>query len=165
MDKPKFNLMDGLIILLIVMVAAVGVFLLRGMGSGEGTAVVDVQSTTAEFKIQLTKVDKSLCDKFTAAMESGESVWIGEKERFEGKITVAEAAPATKITTNTHTGKTQLAQDPSLYDLNLTIQAAAVESSSSISASGTAIRVGTEAAIRGKGFAGYGFIIDLKTVE
>ena len=35
---------------------------------------------------------------------------------------------------------------------------------SGFTASGTPIRVGEEVAVRGKGFAGYGFVIDLKTV-
>jgi len=161
MDKPKFNLMDGLIILLIILVAAAGIYFLKGSGTPSST---EVQNTNAIFDIQLTRAEKSLYDKFSAAMENGESVWIGVKERFEGKIEEIALSPSSKITTDLHHGKSVLAEDPGLYDITITVKAAALETPSAISASGTEIRVGEETAIRGKGFAGYGFIVGLKTV-
>ena len=161
MDKPKFNFLDGLIILFIVLAIAAGVYFLKGTDSA---VAGETQTTTAVFQIQLTKADMSLYEKFSAAKESGESVWIGVKERFEGKISDVVAEPAKKITTDTHTGKAVVGYDPSTYDITVTVKAAAVETPAAVSASGTAIRVGEEQAIRGKGFAGYGFVVDLKTV-
>jgi hypothetical protein len=161
MDKPKFNFLDALILIVIILVIAAGLYFLKG---ADTASVGEAQTTTAEFKIQLTKADMSLYEKFAAAKESGESVWIGVKERFEGKVSDVVVEPAKKITTDTHLGKAVVGEDPSSYDITVTVKAAAVESSSAISASGTAIRVGEEHAIRGKGFAGYGFVIDLKTV-
>lgn len=163
MDKPKFNLLDGIIVLLIVAIAAAGVFLLAGRGDGNGT--IDTQNTTAVFSVQFTKVDASVYDKFKAAMESGESVWIGIKEQFEGKIEIVECGPSTKLTTNLYSGKAYLAEDPTTYDVTVTVNAPAVETDSAILASGTAIRVGEETSVRGKGFAGFGFVTDLKTVS
>ncbi len=163
MDKPKFNILDGLIIAVLVLVIAVGVFFVKGMGTQ--SAVLSGENTNAVFKIQLTKVEKSLADKYIAAKENGERVWIGVKERFEGEIMDVEVEPATLITTDKQQGKAILAQDPVSYDVTITVKSAAVETDGAISASGTAIRVGGETAIRGKGFAGYGFIIGLKTVS
>ena len=163
MDKPKFNLLDGIILLLIVAIAAAGVFLLTGRKSDN--AAVDTQNTTAVFSVQFTKVDASVYDKFKAAMESGESVWVGIKERFEGKIEGLECGPSTKLTTNFRSGKAYLAEDPTTYAVTVTINTAVVETGSSISASGTAIRVGEETSVRGKGFAGFGFVTDLRTVS
>lgn len=161
MDKPKFNLIDGLIVLFVVLVAAAGIYLFGGNNSAVGT---ESQNTTAVFKIQLTKVDESLYNKFAAALETEENVWIGVKERFAGKIEELEFSPSAKITTNTQTGKAVLAEDPNLFDITIQVRASALETPSAISASGTEIRVGEETAIRGKGFAGYGFITDLKTI-
>lgn len=163
MDKPKFNILDGLIIVLLVLVLAVGVFLIKGMGQGDVGGVST--NTNAVFKIQLTKAEKVLADKFATAKENDEMVWIGTKERFEAKIRDVQIEPTKKITTDLRTGKAILAQDPTCYDVTITVEAAAVETDNAISASGTAIRVGEEAAIRGNGFAGYGFIIGLETVS
>ncbi len=163
MDKPKFNILDGFIIIALVLVLAVGVFVIKGMGGGN--AVGDSTNTNAVFKIQMTKAEKALADKFTAAMENDETVWIGVKERFEAKIQDVLVEPSAKMTTDLRTGKAMLAKDPTCFDVTVTVKAAAVETDSSISASGTAIRVGEEAAIRGNGMAGYGFVIGLETTE
>ena len=161
MDKPKFNIIDGLIVLLVVAIIAAGIYLLGGNKQTDGTGA---ENTTAIFQLQLAKVDESLYNKFLAAMEADETVWIGVKERFPGKIDMLEKSPASKITTNTQTGTAVVAEDPNLFDITIHINTPVLETSSEISAAGTPIRVGEEVAVRGKGFAGYGFVIDLKTV-
>ena len=161
MDKPKFNIIDGLIVLLVVAIIAAGIYLLGGSNATEGT---QPQNTTAIFQLQLTKVDESLYNKFLAAMDADETVWIGVKERFPGKINTLEKAPASRITTNTQNGTAVIAEDPNLFDLTIHIRTSVLDTPSGFTASGTPIRVGEEVAVRGKGFAGYGFVIDLKTV-
>ncbi len=161
MDKPKFNIIDGLIVLLVVVIIAAGIYLLGGRNQ---TAATQTENTTAVFQLQLTKADESLYNKFLAAMDSDETVWIGVKERFPGKIDMLEKAPASRITTNAQVGTAVVAEDPNLFDITIHISTPAVDTPSGITASGTPIRVGEEVAVRGKGFAGYGFVIDLKTV-
>ncbi len=161
MDKPKFNIIDGLIVLLVVAIIAAGIYLLGGNNQTDGTGT---ENTTAIFQLQLTKADESLYNKFLAAMEAEETVWIGVKERFPGKIDMLEKAPASKITTNIQTGTAVVAEDPNLFDITIHITTPVLETPSGITAAGTPIRVGEEVAVRGKGFAGYGFVIDLKTV-
>ena len=163
MDKPKFNVIDGLIIIAILLIAVVGVFLIRGMagGSVSGTST----NTNAVFKIELAKAEPILADQFAAAMDSDETVWIGVKERFEGKIQNVEVKPSQKVTTDLRTGKAVLGSDPTCLDVTITVKAQAVETDSAITASGTAIRVGEEVAIRGKQMAGFGYVVELKTVN
>ena len=144
-----------------MLIAVIAVWFLGGR-SGTGTTS-ETQNTTATFKIQLTKAEKSLYDKFLAGLENDESVWIGIKERFEGKLTGIELSPSTKVGTDLSSGKAVLLEDPVLYDITLEVTADVLETSSQISSSNTPIRVGEETAIRGKGFAGYGFVIDLAT--
>ena len=110
-------------------------------------------------------MEKVLADKFVAAKDNGETVWIGTKERFEAVICDVQVESAAKMTTDLRTGKATLASDPTCYDVTITVKAAAVETDNAITASGTAIRVGAEAAIRGNGIAGYGFIIGLETIS
>ncbi|MBE7032308.1 MAG: DUF4330 domain-containing protein [Ruminococcaceae bacterium] len=161
MDKPKFNIIDGLIVLLVVAIIAAGIYLLSGNNTVDSP---ETQNTTAVFQLQLTRADESLYNKFLAALDTQETVWIGVKERFPGKIEILEKSPSSRITTNTQTGKAVLAEDPNLFDLTIHISTPVLETPSGITASGTPIRVGEEVAVRGKGFAGYGFVIDLKTV-
>ena len=161
MTKAKFNLIDALIVAAVILIALVAVWFFGGKSGAETTN--ETQNTTATFKIQLTKAEKSLYDKFLAGMENDESVWIGIKERFEGKLTGIELSPSTKIGTDLSSGKAVLLEDPILYDITLEVTADALETKSDISSSNTPIRVGEETAIRGKGFAGYGFVIELVT--
>ncbi len=161
MTKAKFNIIDALIVVAVVLIAVVAVWFLGGNNDTGTTS--ETQNTTATFKIQLTKAEKSLYDKFLAGLENDESVWIGIKERFEGKLTGIELSPSSKVGTDLASGKAVLLEDPVLYDITLEVTADALETNSQISSSNTPIRVGEETAIRGKGFAGYGFVIDLAT--
>ncbi len=162
MDKPKFNILDGLIILLLVLVIAAGVFLMRGTNT-DGSDNAELK--TAEFKLQVAKAEPALYDKFVDAMDKDETVWIGVKERFEGKIENVEVAPASKVSTDLYTGKAVLAEDPVSSDITITVSTLVTETNEAISASGTAIRVGDETAIRSKEVAGYGFIIGIETED
>lgn len=162
MDKPKFNLIDGLIIILVLAVIAAGIIFMTGNTPTDSS--VAAQNTIAEYSVQFTQSEMSLFDSINAAKENGETVvWVGEKERFEGRIKEVIAVPATKITTNYRTGKAVLGEYPDLYDITITLESDVLETPSSITAAGTAITVGSEVAVKGKGFAGYGFIIDLAT--
>ena len=160
MDKPKFNFLDGIIILLVVLVALIGAYLLMG----KSTAVSDPeQNCIAEFKMYLTKVDEDIYNKFNSKLAEGESVWIGVKERFDGKIENVELLPSKRIIPDQYTGKAVMAKDPTTNDVIITVRTNAVETASAITSAGTAIRVGEETAIRAKGVAGYGYIVELKT--
>ncbi len=161
MDKPKFNLLDGAIILILILAIVVGVYLLAGNNNANSNVS---QNAVAEFKVQFTEAEYDIYTKFNDKIASNETVWVGVKERFEGKISNVEVEPSKEITADLRTGKATIAQDPTLYDVTLTIKAEVVETDSAISASGTPIRVGEEVAVRGKGVAGFGFVIDLKTI-
>ena len=162
MDKPKFNFLDGIIILLVVLVALLGAYLLMG----KSTAVSGPeQNCTAEFKMHLTKVDEDIYNKFSAKLAEDESVWIGIKERFEGKIKNVELLPSKRIVPDQRQGKAVMASDPSTNDVIITVSTNAVETAFDIQSAGTTIRVGEETAIRAKGVAGYGYIVELKTTH
>lgn len=162
MDKPKFNFLDGLIALLVVVVLVAGVYVLKGRDSGQ--AVPD-KNAVAEIQIQLTEVDESIYKKFAEVADKNESVWIGIKERFEGKVSMVECGPAKKMTKDLYSGKAVMAENPTQKDVTITVNADVVETDSAIVAGGTEIRVGEETAIRGKGVAGFGFVVGIKTVE
>ena len=162
MDKPKFNFLDGIIILLVILIALAGVYILRGKTD---TVKGPEQNCTAEFKMHLTRVDEDVFNKFSAALEEGESVWVGIKERFEGKIENVELLPSKRMVTDQRKGKAVMASDPTTNDVVITVSTSAIETASDITSQGTAIRVGEETAIRAKGVAGYGYIVELNTTK
>lgn len=164
MDKPKFNLIDGLIILLLVAVIAAGIYLIKGSSASKSN-LIEAKNSVAEYQVQFTQSEMYLFDLFKNAQESGESVWVGEKERFEGKIVDVTAAAATTLGTDYKNGKAVLSEYTNLYDITVTLRSDVVETASSISAAGNRLLTGSEVAVKGKGFAGYGFIIDLKIVQ
>lgn len=163
MDKPKFNLIDGLIVLALIAIIAVGiVFLNRSTPAGNGASS---ENSTAVYQVEFTQSDISLYDNILSAKNSGNAVWVGEKERFECKIKDVVANPAKKIITDYRTGEAVFGEYPGLYDIVVTLESEVTETPYHISASGTAITVGAEVSVKSKTFAGYGFIIDLKTIH
>ena len=162
MDKPKFNLLDGVIVLMVVLVALAAVYIFTGKTD---TVQNPEQNCTAVFKMHLAKVDEDIFNKFDLALKEDQSVWIGIKERFEGKIENVEILPSKRKVTDQRTGKALMASDPTTRDVVITVSANAVETVSAITSAGTAIRVGEETAIRAKGVAGYGYIVELNTTH
>ena len=67
MDKPKFNFIDAAILLVVILVIIAGIFLLSS-GSGDTSQQADI---FAEYKIQFTKSDLSVANKFTEAASKG----------------------------------------------------------------------------------------------
>ncbi len=163
MNKLKLNLLDILIIGAVVLVLALGVFILTGNSGSNTPSVVAPQNTTATLDFQIKDADLSLGEKFQQGAENNAPVWVGIKERFEGKIVDVKVTPAEKPGDDIYGGNAVIAKSQVLYDITVTIEAPAVETESAITSSGTAIRVGEQTAVRGKGFAGFGYIIGLTT--
>lgn len=161
MDKPKFNFIDAAIILVIILAVVAGAFLLS---SGSSTPTNQAE-LFAEYKIQFTKADLSLANKFTEASANGESVWVGQKERARADLVDVLVEPAREITVDSKKGVFRLSEIPEQYDITVTLRSRATETDSQICADNTPIRVGEEFAVRGKGIAGFGFLTDLNLVD
>lgn len=161
MDKPKFNFIDAAILLVVILVIIAGIFLLSS-GSGDTSQQADI---FAEYKIQFTKSDLSVANKFTEAASNGESVWVGAKERAHAELVDVLVEPAREITINSKKEIAEWSEIPEKYDITLTLRSRAKETDSQVFAENVPIRVGEEFVVRGKGFAGFGFLIDLKLVD
>ena len=157
MEKPKFNLMDGFLIALICIIIAAVAFLLLSPGeSGEGAS----QTKTAQYQLQLSKYEKIVADAFLEAQADGETLLVGERERFGAEIINIEVTPTKHIIT-TDTGETVIAENPMYYDILLTLQSQVTDTPSSITAGSTELKVGTATAVKSKKSAGYGYIVGL----
>ena len=158
MDKPKFNLMDGFIIVLIILIAAAAFLLLNKTDSGAGTP----QTVTAQYTIELAKYEKVVADAFNDALDNGETLMVGEKERFSAKLIDVTVTPAKRLITNSSSGREVIAEDPVYCDINLTLESQVTESDSAIMAGSAPLRVGESEVVRGKKSAGFGYITGLK---
>ncbi len=158
MDKPKFNFMDGFIIALIILVTIAG-FLFLNRSDNAGTTP---QTVTAQYTIELTKCEKVVADAFIEALSNGETVMVGEKERFAASLTDVQIVSAKKLITDSRSGAEVLAEDPMYYDIVLTLESQVTESDSAIMAGSTPLRVGEDEVVRGKKSAGMGYITGLK---
>ncbi len=162
MDKPKFNFIDGAILLILILVIAAGAFLLSSKNDVPSTA----PNLTAEYKIQFTKSEAYVADMFIkAAASNDKSVWVGEKERAKAEIVDVFVEPAHQLTAAPDKDFATWAEIPNLYDITVTLRSKASETDSQVKADNTPIRVGEEFVVRGKGFAGYGFLIDLELIK
>ncbi len=158
MDKPKFNLMDGFLIVLIILIAAAAFLLFSSTGS-TGTAP---QTVTAQYTIELARCEKAVADAFLDALDKGETIMVGEKERFAATLVDVAVTPAKRLVTNSSSGREVIAEDPIFCDITLTLESQVTESDSAILASSTPLKVGESEVVRGKKSAGFGYITGLK---
>ena len=163
MDKPKFIFIDAMLILFIVLVVGIGAWFVAGRGGKGGSSPAD--NITVEYKVQLTQAQPSLSEAFRKAAENQETVWVSEKERVEAVLVAAEVTPAQRITTDLKNDETILAESPVLHDITVTLRSIGTESETQITAGNTPIHVGEAVSVKGKGIAGYGFIVDLKLLD
>lgn len=162
MDKPKFNFIDALLILLIVAVIAVGASFAANRRTGKSNGDTAV---TVEYRVQFTQAQPSLGEAFKKAAEGGETVWVSEKERAEALLVSAEVTPAKKINTDLEGEKLVEAESPDLCDITVTLRSSGSENEKQITAGSVPIHVGEEVSVKGKGIAGYGYIIDIKKAD
>ncbi len=158
MDKPKFNLMDGFLIALIIVIVSTA-FLLFNKPESTGNTQ---QYATAQYTIELAKYDKAVADAFIDALKNGESIMVGEKERFPAKLVDVLVVPSKKLITNSNSGKEVIAQDPIYSDIILSLESQVTETNSAIMAGNTPLRVGENAVVKGTKSAGFGYITGLK---
>lgn len=161
-NKPKFNFIDGLIVLLVVLIAAGGVFYSVRRSKSSDSAVSEI---TVEYKMELLEREQPIVDQFLAAQDRHDTVWVGEKERAEAEIVSVEVKPARKLTVDEVNGTASWAENPELSDITVTLRSTGTESDTDIKAGNTAIHVGEETSVKGKGYAGYGFITDMKIAD
>lgn len=159
MDKPKFNFLDGFLIVLILLIVLAGALILM---RPQSTATDTTRTATAEYSIEFAKYDKSVADAFVAAKEAGETVWVSEKERFPATITDVAIFSSKKIVVDERHNRAVVGEDPSCYDIVITLESTVTETDAAITASGNRLMVGEEVTARSKSAAGHGYIVGLK---
>ncbi|MBQ4145425.1 MAG: DUF4330 domain-containing protein [Clostridia bacterium] len=155
--KAKFNIMDGLIILVLVLAIALGGYLLFGMKkSGEIS-----QNTKVSVTVELKAKDA----EFSKLPQIGDKVSIGVKEKMQTVVTEVEALPAKTIGYDTVNGIAMESEVPNKYDVLITVEADGVETNEKVTIDNVAARVGEEAAMKSKNWAGLGYIVAVDTEQ
>ena len=90
---------------------------------------------------------------------------VGEKEGIEAVVIDAEVGPTKIFTNNLETGDVLWVDSLNKYTVNLIVESKGTETETNITAGDETIKVGRTIAVRGKGFAGYGAVLDVETFD
>lgn len=147
--KKSWTAIDTVIIALVVIVAAV---LVLKFGSFEKTNTEDVT-----FTVLVTSQEESLAN----AIKSGDSVTLSLTEKDKGTVEKVEVKPAVQMTYDSINGTYQNIEVPSRKDIYIDIKAKCKKSDLAVKDGNTAIKVGMDIPVRGKGYATNGFVITI----
>jgi len=151
--KPKFNFIDILLILFVLAVAAFGAWFFLGR---EG-----VQRQEVRFTVEIRETLPGMHENFTRGANVLESVF----NHHLGYIENVDFRPTLVPVFDHDAQAISLTEIPNRYDILVTIIANANVNPSRIWIEETILRVGQQVHLRGYGFAGYGFIIEIEVLE
>lgn len=163
MKKPKFNVIDCLIIMAVAICLAGGLYIFTNL---KETSASGAEPVKIRYTVEFTRREAAAVSLFEGAAERGDHCFVSEKERADATIVKTEYTPAKALTTNADTGDTGWADIPELFDITVTLESEGTQTDDTITAgAGTVIKVGDEISVKGKGYAGYGFITSLETID
>ncbi len=155
--KVKFNGMDLFIIIVALAVIVAGVYLLTDKGSAGGISTSkNVEVITV---VELAGEDKEFAD----IIANGDIVGVGEKEKAMTRVENVEILPAKATGYDILDGQVLRTEIPDKYDIRVTLVGDGTEKESAIEIDGTAIRIGENAVLSSKNWAGKGYVIGLET--
>ena len=155
--KVRFNGMDLFIIIAVILVVAAGIYLMHGRGSGKASA--SEKNVNVTYTVELTGKEENL----TKLIKEGDPVMVGEKDKANMKLTAVEVSQAKTDGYDIETGRVLRSPIPDEYDIKVTMTAVGTESDTAIKVDGVALRVGQNAVLSSKGWAGSGYAIGLET--
>ncbi|MCC8159719.1 MAG: DUF4330 domain-containing protein [Oscillospiraceae bacterium] len=149
--KVKFTVIDAIIILIVL--AAAVVCAVKIVPSFMQSS----DSQKVSFTVMIQSKDKDFADAITV----GDNVTISLTEKDGGIVTDVKAEPAKTIVYNSIDGVYSEDVMEEQYDVYVTVEADADVSDLAIMTGGTAIKVGADIPVRGKGYASNGYIIEI----
>jgi len=149
--KAKFTFVDTIIILVVLAVVVIGgmKFLPSMMNSSE--------TTKTTFTIMVQQQDKGFADAITV----GDNVTVSLTEKDGGVVKEVTTEPAKKLAYNGIEGTYSEQVVEGKYDVYVTVEADTEVSDLAIKTGGTAVKVGAETPVRGKGYAATGYVIEI----
>jgi len=149
MQKTKFNIVDFLIILILLLIVAIGIWYFSNIGDGHAIYTY--------FIVEITNMDPD----FSELVAHGDPIRDAVRNYFLGYVVNVEAVPAVLVTFDAINEQFITQNIPERYDIYITIRGNGSQTASSITTEGHQVRVGQEVFIRGRGYAGSGFLTNL----
>ncbi len=149
--KIKFTVIDAVIILVILAALAIGVKKVMPMFMNAGG------DEKIDFTVLIQKEDIGFADAITV----GDNVTVSLTEKDGGTVKDVKAEPAVTLAYNSIDGAYSNEIIEGKYDVYITIEAEASVSDLALKTGGTAVKVGAEIPVRGKGYASMGYVIDI----
>lgn len=145
----KINIVDLLIVLLIISIAAVGYSVFLG-----GSDKQVVESSKVVYDFEITNVSKDFIDAITPGNPIRDSVRGNEL----GTVVSKASKKATMLNEDLTNGRYIIAEVPNSYDVVITIEAKANITPANVIVGGAEVKVGKKFFIKGKGYANQGFV-------
>lgn len=153
--KVRFNGMDLFLIIVIILVAAAGMYFVGGRRGGSASS--SEKNVNVTYTVELTGKE----DNMINLIKEGDAVMVGEKDKANMKVTAVEVSPAKTDGYDIETGRVLRSPVPDEYDIKVTMSAIGTESDSAVKVDGVALRVGQNAVLSSRGWAGSGYAIGL----
>jgi len=158
--KPKFNIVDGIILVVVILIIAVGCFIYFNMTKDDN--VVEADTTKIEYVIEIKDLSEEAANSFNV----GDSVTLGESTSGSGKITAVEVVPFIKWVENAEKGEVVISEVPGRYTANVTITSEVAKSNIAYTTGSEEIAVGKKMPFNAKGAASEdGYIVNLYEVK
>ena len=147
--KVRWTVIDTVIVLVIIAVIAVGFKKLGPMFFHK----------SENEKVKITIMMKERNNELAQAMHAGDKVTLSLTEKDGGVITGVRTEPAERLSLNSVEGTyvNELVADK--VDIYVDVEADCSVTDTAIKTGDTAIKVGAEIPVRGKGFASTGYVI------
>ena len=149
--KAKFTVIDVIIILVVIAAVAVGAY----------KFVPSMINSDKQEKIEFTVLVQNQDKGFADAISTGDKVTISLTEKDGGIVKSVKAEPAVTLAYNSIDGEYSNEVLEGKYDVYITVEADADVSDLAIKTGGTAIKVGADIPVRGKGYASSGYVIEI----
>ncbi len=156
-EEPKIKRLNILDVVIICIVIVTCIFGYMYINKSENAIISSASTTKVTYQV---RTNESLAETYDM-IEEGTPIYDSVKNLFIGTVVKKEAVPSERYNYDTKTGeyrKNELPTD-SLVDIILTIEADAVYTDQNISIGDYIIKVGQEAYVKGKGYAGIGYIV------
>lgn len=158
--KTKFNIIDAIILIVIVLIIAVGCIVYFNMTNDD--AVVESNTTKVEFVVEVKDISNDVANSFNV----GDTVTFGESTSGSGYISMVEVVPFTKWVDNVEDGEVVISEVPNRYTANVTISSDVSKTNIAYTSGSEIIAVGKKMPFNAKGAAfEEGYIVNLNEVK
>lgn len=148
--KKKWTVIDTLIVILILVAAAV-VYLKFGR------TTVSSEKATVEAVMMIGGQEPEFAD----ALSIGDNITMSLTEKDSGVLKDVRVEPAKGMVYNSIDGSYSMEEIPGKVDVYATIEVECEVSDYAFTVGSTHIKVGTSTPFRGKGYATYGYIVEI----